>query len=1066
MVDEKLSFAKITKPETAEIIKRPRLFEKMDRPGTGAVWVTGPGGSGKTTLAVSYVENRKTTCIWYQIDRGDADISTFFFYMGVAYKQATPKGVSTLPPLTPEHALGVDIFTRRYFEKLFAQLNKPAVLVLDNVHEAGKAVLLFEVIQEMIAVIPSNVRIILLSRHAPPTSFARYRANNTMAVIGWPELKFNFHETKEVLSRCGPSHLTHAQISNVHRKAGGWVAGIQLMLMQAETQKMNVDHMGHHTPEQVFNYFAHEIFRLIDPDRRKFLMTASILPVIHISIAEALTGLKRAEQILAELYRENFFTDKYVGKETTYQFHPLFQEFLFRCLENGWSADQITQVRQTAAKLLEDAGHLESALSLYLKNNDNPNAGAIILKKAERLVAQGRHRTLEEWIRRISNEHKTRDPWLLYWQGVSCMPFKPGDSEKIFESALERFEALSDPIGIFLSLSGILDSILFAFNNLTKSDKWLKKAGMICQTYRTFPTRDIEARLTASMLLAITFRNPQHPDFKAWEKRAENALKEDILPEYKILVIIPLVWHNLFSGRLPRAGKLIRQFQELAQSSNASPYALITLRHSQALLYWLSARFDAYRRSLKDGMNLEADSGVFLLRFFLLGNAVAGHLSMGDACMAERYLKQIGQTSEPMGEYQRSFVCYVKAYFHFLREEYSDALHNSEAMLGCLRSGGSVQPITLAHLMLAICFRSIGRKEQSIRHLTVSTQLCRKYKAKLVFFECLLTQAGFHLDDGKNEQALSALRQAFGIGRAEGYKNTWFWRPGEMARLCAKALEAGIEVKYVSNLIKKRELYLEKPSLELESWPWPIKIYTLGRFGLVYDGQPLKFKGKSQKKQLSVIKALISYGGTDVPQYLIQDALWPDKDGDIAYNSLSTAIYRLRKLVRNEKFLQVSDGTISLDNRYCWVDVWHYEKQLNEAKALWENGCENQSRNHAIALTHHLINCMKGPYLATEQESWVIAKRERIQNKILFCIGALGKHLQRQNLWEEAVDVYLKGIEIEPLSEESYKHLIGCYLNQGLVSEARRTYHRCLAIFGTVPETAHAMMSNSGLAQK
>jgi len=38
-----------------------------------------------------------------------------------------------------------------------------------------------------------------------------------------------------------------------------------------------------------------------------------------------------------------------------------------------------------------------------------------------------------------------------------------------------------------------------------------------------------------------------------------------------------------------------------------------------------------------------------------------------------------------------------------------------------------------------------------------------------------------------------------------------------MARLCARALEAGVEVEYVRDLIRKRGLIPEEPPVEIET---------------------------------------------------------------------------------------------------------------------------------------------------------------------------------------------------------------------------------------------------------
>lgn len=67
----------------------------------------------------------------------------------------------------------------------------------------------------------------------------------------------------------------------------------------------------------------------------------------------------------------------------------------------------------------------------------------------------------------------------------------------------------------------------------------------------------------------------------------------------------------------------------------------------------------------------------------------------------------------------------------------------------------------------------------------------------------------------------------------------------------------------------------------MESWPYPIKIHTLGKFEIIKDGRPLVFAGKVQKKPLEILKAVIAFGGRDVPVDTITDALWPDADGDL-----------------------------------------------------------------------------------------------------------------------------------------------------------------------------------------
>ncbi len=70
---------KISRPRLPVVLARTRLFRLIDKGRNHpVVWISGPAGSGKTTLAGSYLDARKLPCLWCQLDEGDSDIATFF----------------------------------------------------------------------------------------------------------------------------------------------------------------------------------------------------------------------------------------------------------------------------------------------------------------------------------------------------------------------------------------------------------------------------------------------------------------------------------------------------------------------------------------------------------------------------------------------------------------------------------------------------------------------------------------------------------------------------------------------------------------------------------------------------------------------------------------------------------------------------------------------------------------------------------------------------------------------------------------------------------------------------
>src|SRR3990172_12098240 len=98
------SIAKITKPRLPDVLPRTRLFRLLDRTRktSPVIWVSGPAGSGKTTLIANYLDAKKLSCLWYQADGGDNDIGTFFYYMSLAAKKAgSPPGCGGHSPFSP-----------------------------------------------------------------------------------------------------------------------------------------------------------------------------------------------------------------------------------------------------------------------------------------------------------------------------------------------------------------------------------------------------------------------------------------------------------------------------------------------------------------------------------------------------------------------------------------------------------------------------------------------------------------------------------------------------------------------------------------------------------------------------------------------------------------------------------------------------------------------------------------------------------------------------------------------------------------------------------------------------
>src|SRR5882672_8896243 len=151
--------AKLTRPRLHKAVARERLFAKLDeaREHRPAICVVGPPGAGKTTLVASWLDARGIKGIWYQVDPGDADLATFFYYLGEAAKTFTRKGQRPLPALTPEYLQDIGGFSRRFFRELFSRLPQGATLTLDNYQEVGPEHRFHQLIAHAVDEVPPEI---------------------------------------------------------------------------------------------------------------------------------------------------------------------------------------------------------------------------------------------------------------------------------------------------------------------------------------------------------------------------------------------------------------------------------------------------------------------------------------------------------------------------------------------------------------------------------------------------------------------------------------------------------------------------------------------------------------------------------------------------------------------------------------------------------------------------------------------------------------------------------------------------------------------------------------------
>ena len=149
------------------------------------------------------------------------------------------------------------------------------------------------------------------------------------------------------------------------------------------------------------------------------------------------------------------------------------------------------------------------------------------------------------------------------------------------------------------------------------------------------------------------------------------------------------------------------------------------------------------------------------------------------------------------------------------------------------------------------------------------------------------------------------------------------------ARICAAAIEQGIEPGFARQVIAERRL--SAPSPFETHWPWPIRVHALGGLRVEVDGEELRFGARGQRKPLDLLKLIVVHGPAPIDAALVLDALWPDAEGGAARAAFDMAVMRLRKLLGREEALRLDAGRVGLDPGCVWVDAWAWAAGASDA---------------------------------------------------------------------------------------------------------------------------------------
>lgn len=241
--------------------------------------------------------------------------------------------------------------------------------------------------------------------------------------------------------------------------------------------------------------------------------------------------------------------------------------------------------------------------------------------------------------------------------------------------------------------------------------------------------------------------------------------------------------------------------------------------------------------------------------------------------------------------------------------------------------------------------------------------------------------------------------------------------------------------EFLTNI--KKRLYPEVSQItsEPDLTDAPVSIRTFGTLSVkignrvVYDR---KWRGGRTKL---LLKALVVYGGTKIPEEVLLDTIWPDTDGDRAIKNLKVAISRLRRcgVKKDEEplpWITVRHRQVSLSRSLCAVDSLIFRKTL--ARGLKEED---------PVLLRKALDLYSDDFLVHDiNEAWIIKHREILREEFERGVMTFAEMSIKRGSPEDSVPYLQKAIERDPLHEPLHASLMRVYLEMGYPSRALKVF--------------------------
>lgn len=1022
--------AKLVPPSLAGLVARPALEQALDGLLEPSLWLCAPSGAGKSMLVAAYAARQSVPLLWYRLDERDNDPAFFFDHLLLALEGAQQ---AAMPCYSDSDRDG----EAQYVRRLLAQCTGDSILfVFDDVQEvtSERTLAALGALANRIS-LPS--RAIFIGNREPDEPFYAAIAASRLRLLRQLDLSFGAEECEHFAATLG---LTREQAMSLHAITHGHAAAL-VMASQLIPARGDVLLQQDDAMERIHRFLLNSLVDRLPAPQRDLLVGCCWLPTLTADRIKATLGrVHDVDNDLRALVQRGLLTLYAAEGEPQYRPHALVRDGLMR-LAQATEAGQRSAV--ACGRALLDEGACAEAFSLLVAAGCQAQALVALEQLARDCARQRRVDSVVAALQRIDPAAARPRASLCFWLGQALLGDDLRRARQWLSAASDAAQRQGDAGLRAAACATLLITYVVHPDNLTDLSSLVSEFRQARAAAGPLPGH---AGLMALASLIMRYANAaadDEPDSEATLLLLMAAFSKPAewpSPYVQLDAATALLDYVAACHGEERAREFALRTAGLANDPKASRLARGRWWIERAWLHASEADATALERCLEQADQLAAEGELPEVRFMSLIVRATAAMRQG---VAERALVLLPEMERLVELLEPAFVRLygrISAGVLLMSGRPGEALQRAEAALAAVQAELQTPAAYPAFVMeVAAALAGLGRHAEAEQRLRQFIGEVRGHPAAVD----LATLADGYAWQASGEQDDAALRRCFAQA-AQGLYYALFGRaPADLARMCDRALTLQIEPAFVTALIRRRSL--RPPADATDAWPWTVRIYSLGAFRLLLDGNPYRPAQKAQDKVLELLKLLVAaqvirHGAPD--REWLCDQLWPDAPAERARKSLETAVARLRRLLCCDEAIVVSEGRVALNPERVWTDLGalkHLAAALRTAARVPGAAPDARLRQ----LVREALSLYRGQFLhGADGAAWALGARaqaSRILGGIVAECELLLGDADRSDLAHALEQVLLA----EPAAEEVARTLMRLYLGRAQHVDALRVYRAC-----------------------